>query len=299
MPNATAIFDELTARLISKIESAEISGDDWSLPWHYSGGALSLPTNAATKKRYQGGNVLLLWATAEDKGYTTGWWATYKQWESLGAQVRKGEKATYGIKWSTVVTRETKNLPPDEQRTRLVPFTFSVFNAAQVDGWEPPQANGPEPIEHAEAFFAKIGAKVITDDHAYYAPLFDYIGIPQVSDFKDAESYYATLGHEHTHWTSHVSRVNRELGKRFGDNAYAAEELVAELGAAFLAAHLGLSTEPRDDHAQYLKYWLAILKADDKALWKAASLAQAATDFLIDAAGENTPVADEEALVSA
>jgi antirestriction protein ArdC len=166
---------------------------------------------------------------------------------------------------------------------------YSVFNAAQVDGYAPkaePESTLNERMAHAEAFFAGVGADVQHGgNRAYYSPSSDHIQMPPFQAFSESVPYYSTLAHEHTHWTASAGRCDRELGKRFGDNAYAAEELIAELGAAFACAHLGLSTEPRADHAQYLASWLKVLKADKRAIFTAASKAQQATDWLIQRAG--------------
>jgi antirestriction protein ArdC len=118
-------------------------------------------------------------------------------------------------------------------------------------------------------------------NRAYYSPDADYIQMPPFGAFSQNVGYYSTLAHEHTHWTAKAERCDRQLGKRFGDNAYAAEELIAELGAAFVCAQLGLSTEPREDHAQYIQSWLRVLKADKRAIFTAASKAQQACDWLV------------------
>ena len=146
----------------------------------------------------------------------------------------------------------------------------------------------PERVERAEMFFQTIGANVQHGgNRAYYAPDSDHIQMPPFQAFVENVAYYSTLAHEHTHWTAQTSRCDRQLGKRFGDNAYAAEELIAELGAAFTCAHLGLSTEPREDHAQYINSWLKVLKADSRAIFTSASKAQQATDWMIQRAGQN------------
>jgi antirestriction protein ArdC len=172
---------------------------------------------------------------------------------------------------------------------------YSVFNAAQVDGYAPKADAGAsmlERIEHAEAFFAGIGAHVRHGgNQAYYAPASDHIQMPPFQAFKEAVGYYSTLAHEHTHWTASAGRCGRQLGKRFGDSAYAAEELIAELGAAFTCAHLGLSTEPRPDHAAYIDSWLRVLRADKRAIFTAASKAQQACDWLVRRAGHAVEVA--------
>ena len=144
----------------------------------------------------------------------------------------------------------------------------------------------PERIEKADSFFQSIGATLRHGgNRAYYAPDSDHIQMPPFQAFGENVAYYSTLAHEHTHWTANADRCDRQLGKRFGDNAYAAEELIAELGAAFTCAHLGLSTEPREDHAQYINSWLKVLKADKRAIFTAASKAQQAADFMIQRAG--------------
>lgn len=171
---------------------------------------------------------------------------------------------------------------------------YSVFNAAQVDGYNPPTVTDApmlERIEQADAFFKNVGAVVRHGgNQAFYAPVSDHIQMPPFQAFVENIPYYSTLAHEHTHWTAHTGRCDRQLGKRFGDNAYAAEELIAELGAAFACAHLGLSTEPRADHAQYIQSWLRVLKADKRAIFTAASKAQQATDWLILRAGQSAQV---------
>ena len=222
-------------------------------------------------------------------GYSSGAWGTYKQWAEAGAQVRKGEKAAYIVfyKEFTVASEDS-----DEADTRLFARATPVFAAEQVDGYVSPAL--PEtpvstisPIEQAEAFVAATGADVQHGGgRAFYSPSLDRIQLPPREVFigsptsSPAESYYATLLHELTHWTSAEVRCNRQLGKRFGDEAYAMEELVAELGAAFQCADLRITDAPRVDHAQYLDSWLRVLKADKKAIFTAASKASQAVAFL-------------------
>ena len=170
-----------------------------------------------------------------------------------------------------------------------------MFNAAQVDGYTPKAETALpmlERIEQADAFFKSVGAVVRHGgNQAYYSPASDHIQMPPFQAFRENVSYYSTLAHEHTHWTATAGRCDRQLGKRFGDNAYAAEELIAELGAAFTCAHLGLSTEPRADHAAYINSWLKVLKADKRAIFTAASKAQQATDWLIQQAARKAVAA--------
>ena len=270
------------------------------MPWHTSGRFASSPINVTSKKPYRGINTLCLWAAAESKGYDSGEWGTYKQWQERKAQVRKGEKATTVVFWKFANSADDADSADDgiqKAGSRLL-FTrgYSVFNTAQVDGYTPKAETEPalnERITHAEAFFAGIGADVRHGgNQAYYAPFTDHVQMPPYQAFRDSVSYYSTLAHEHTHFTANASRCDRQLGKRFGDNAYAAEELIAELGAAFTCAHLGLSTEPREDHAQYIQSWLKVLKTDSRAIFTSASKAQQATDWLIQRATESTRIAE-------
>jgi antirestriction protein ArdC len=283
------VYARVTAQIITAIENGV---GNWRMPWHTNGRFAFSPINVASKKPYRGINTVCLWAAAQAKGYERGEWATYQQWLERGAQVRKGEKATLVVFWK--FAHDTAETDDGEKATRngshlLFTRGYSVFNAAQVDGYTPKvDADGPMPerIAQADAFFGAIGATVRHGgNQAFYAPVTDHIQMPPFPAFRDSIAYYSTLAHEHTHWTATAGRCDRQLGKRFGDNAYAAEELIAELGAAFTCAHLGLCTEPREDHAQYIQSWLRVLKADTMAIFTAASKAQQAADWLIARAG--------------
>ena len=276
------VYARVTSQIIQSIEQGV---GNWRMPWHTSGRFAFSPINITSHKPYRGINTVCLWAAAQAKGYESGEWATYAQWQERGAQVRKGEKATLVVFWKFAHDAAEGQDGDESHRSgsRLL-FTrgYSVFNAAQVDGCRP-KIDGdvpmPERIAHADTFFRSVGADVRHGgNQAYYSPVSDHIQMPPFQAFRESVSYYSTLAHEHTHWTA--SRCDRELGKRFGDNAYAAEELIAELGAAFTCAHLGLSTEPRADHAAYIQSWLKVLKADSRAIFTAASKAQQACDWL-------------------
>jgi len=271
-----AIYAAVTAQVVEQIE---MGAGSWRMPWLSIGNA-GQPVNALTGQAYRGGNHLVLGMVAVANGWG-GQWATYKQWQQLGAQVQRGQKATYGVKWSPIEDMATGE-------TRLVPYGFAVFSSEQVDGWEPPapmERDTPERIHAAEVFFAGIGADVRHGgNRAAYSPAGDYIVLPELVQFDKACDYYATTAHEHGHWTGHSSRLARDLTGRFGSDGYAAEELVAELSAAFTCAHLGISAVPRPDHASYLSSWLRVLKADSSAVFHAASKAQAATDHLVERA---------------
>jgi antirestriction protein ArdC len=268
------------------------------MPWHTSGRYAFSPINATSKKPYRGINTVCLWAAAEAKGYESGEWATYQQWQERGAQVRKGEKSTTVVFWKFANTGENQDGEETPSASRLL-FTrgYAVFNAAQVDGYTPKAETDvtmPERIERAETWFQSIGADLrhggYGGNRAYYTTADDHIQMPPFTAFAENVSYYSTLAHEHTHWTARAGRCDRQLGKRFGDSAYAAEELIAELGAAFVCAHLGLSTEPREDHAEYIQSWLKVLRADKRAIFTAASKAQQAADYLVMRAGESARV---------
>ena len=292
-PEKRDVYACVTSQIVTAIENGV---GTWRMPWHTSGQFAFSPINVASKKPYRGINTVCLWAAAQAKGYERGEWATYQQWQDRGAQVRKGEKSTLVVFWKFANDSSESQSDSDTPASgsRLL-FTkgYSVFNAAQVDGYKPKvdaEAPLPERIAHAEAFFGGIGADLRHGgNQAFYSPSGDFVQMPPFGAFRDAVSYYSVLGHECTHWTANAARCNRELGKRFGDNAYAAEELIAELGAAFTCAHLGLSTEPREDHAQYIQSWLRVLKADKRAIFTAASKAQQAADWMMQRAGASGP----------
>jgi antirestriction protein ArdC len=277
------VYAKVTSQIVNAIEQGV---GNWRMPWHTSGRDAFSPINATSRKPYRGINTVCLWAAAEAKGYESGEWATYQQWQERGTQVRKGEKATTVVFWKFANNAaETEDGESPASGSRLL-FTrgYAVFNAAQVDGYTPkaePAVTMLERIERAETWFHSIGADLRQGgNRAYYAPGSDHIQMPPFAAFVENVAYYSTLAHEHTHWTARSERCDRQLGKRFGDSAYAAEELIAELGAAFVCAHLGLSTEPREDHAEYIQSWLKVLRADKRAIFTAASKAQQAADYL-------------------
>lgn len=294
--NHSDVYRKVTDAIINAIEQGNVG--NWRMPWHTSGRYAFSPINVTSKKPYRGINTICLWAAAQAKGYESGEWGTYKQYQDRGAQVRRGEKSTTVCfwKWNNTTT-ETQDGEETKTGSRLL-FTrgYSVFNAQQVDGYTPkaePEVPLPDRIERAELFFRGIGADLRHGgNRAYYSFDGDYIQMPPFGSFMENVAYYSTLAHEHTHWTAKDNRCDRVLGRRFGDMAYSAEELVAELGAAFALAHLGLSTEPREDHSQYIASWLKVLKADSKAIFTAASKAQQATDWLVARAGDSARTAE-------
>jgi antirestriction protein ArdC len=289
------VYRKVTDAIVNAIEQGV---SNWRMPWHTSGKFAFSPVNVTSHKPYRGINTLCLWAAAQQKGYERGEWGTYAQWHEHGAQVRKGERATTVVFWK-FADGPAESQDGEEQTatgSRLL-FTrgYAVFNAAQVDGYTPKADANPlieERIERAEAFFGRITARVVHQgNRAFYSPSDDTVTVPPFAAFFTPVDYYSTRAHETAHWTSKADRCNRELGKRFGDSAYSVEELVAELTAAFVCSHLGLSTEPRPDHAQYIGSWLKVLKADKRAVFTAASKAQQAADFLIQQSGSTAEVA--------
>jgi antirestriction protein ArdC len=285
------IYREVTDTIAAQI-AAGASGADLVMPWHAAKGGM--PVNATSGHEYRGVNVLNLWAMGTIHGFASSQWATYKQWQAAGAQVRKGAKGAVVVYYSTF-TRADAETGED----RAIPFLrhSHVFNADQVEGWtKAPVVVRPalaQRLDAAEAFAAATGATI---EHggarAFYAPSRDLIQMPDRDTFRDTptssatEGYYSTLFHELAHWTGHDSRLARTKGKRYGDAAYAFEELIAELGAAFTCARLGITNAPRLDHAQYIASWLQGIKDDPRALFRAASDAAKAADWLAGKTGE-------------
>ena len=282
----TDVYTRVTAKIIADLEQGV---RPWQKPWNaeHAAGRITRPLRH-NGTPYRGVNVLLLWCDAEEKGFNAPFWMTFKQAQELGANVRKGEHGSLVVYADRYTKTETDEHGQESERE--IPFMkgYTVFNVEQIDGlpahYTAKAAEPPAPmvrIEHAEAFFAATGATVRHGgNRAFYASSQDFVQMPPRESFRDAEAYSATLAHELTHWTSHPSRLARELGKRFGDNAYAAEELIAEMGSAFLCADLGITPEVREDHAAYLAHWLEVLKADSRAIFTAASQAQRAADYL-------------------
>ena len=283
---------EVTGRLLEAL--AEADERDWRPPW-VSMAATGLPENAATGARYRGVNVVGLWAETQLRGFGSARWATYRQWRRLDAQVRGGERGSRVVFYKPLRRRDRpgKDGEADEEEPEegTIPIMRSsaVFNADQVDGYEEPNAgsrqepNGAERVPACEALIAATGAEIRRNaGRAFYDPEGDYIGLPADELFGSTEGRYATVFHELTHWTGHRSRLDRgeAMAARFGSAAYAAEELVAELGAAFLCAGFRLEPEPRPDHAAYIKRWIRLLEDDRRAIFTAASRASDAVELI-------------------
>jgi antirestriction protein ArdC len=281
--HVNALFERITAQIVAAIESGP---GRYEMPWHRWGGALGQPINAITGRPYRGANVLQLWLTAELEGYPCGRWATLRQWSAAGGKVRKSERATPVVFWKT--TTATSDKPDDEAdpAPRLIGRCYYLFNEAQVENVQPREhvsrLSPDQRIAAAESFIAATGADIRHGgDRALYSPASDQICLPNFEQFRDPLGYYAVASHELVHWSGAKHRLDRELGGRFGAHSYAAEELVAEIGAAFIAAQLGLTLKPRDDHASYVSSWLQVLRNDSRAILTAAAKAQEAVDYLL------------------
>ena len=282
MSERLGVYEEITNKIVASLEQGN---RPWANRW---AGQAMMPTRA-NGEHYQGINVLVLWLESAQKGYASPHWLTFKQAQELGACVRKGEKGTGIIYANRIETRE-ENEQTGEIKARGCSFVrrYVVFNADQIEGlpeqfFAGPQAINPDERDaHADLFFKSLGANIMHEgDRAVYVPARDEIRMPAFECFTDANAYYATLAHETVHWTGHHRRLDRELGcKKWGDEGYAMEELIAEIGAAFVCADLGLAAEPREDHATYIASWLKVLKNDAQAIFTAASHAQKAANYI-------------------
>lgn len=291
---------DLHAHITESILSAiEDDSGEWRMPWRQE--ALQLPHNALTKNTYNGINILSLWAQAKKRGFPLSLWASYKQWQDLGAQVRCGEKSTQVVFYKAIEIEPNAEDETDDGK-RLIAKSFAVFNVAQVDDYAAPMLPDPlPPVERMAAvdrFIEATQARIIeAGDRAYYDRKNDHIVVPDEYRFTGTaimdrrEAYYSVKLHELSHWSGHETRLNRIFGKRFGDQAYAAEELVAELATAFLSAELGITQTTPPDHARYLGQWLQLLKSDNRAIFTAAAKASEAAAFLksLQAPGPDRP----------
>jgi antirestriction protein ArdC len=283
------IYQTVTDQIITALE---LDTGDPQMPWQRSGFQTGLPTNASTQNEYQGINILSLWASAMTQQFEQGLWATYRQWQAIDCQVKRGSKASMVVFYKEYkVDPSAVNEAEGDDGKRRVAKASQVFNVAQVEGYNQEKIINSQPpmdrILKADQFIQSSSASIqFGGDRAYYQPATDHIQMPDehlfigTETFNRQEAYYAVLLHELTHWTGHTSRLNRSFSDRFGNEAYAIEELVAELGSAFLCADLNITPETRPDHAKYIQSWLKVMKADNRAVFAAASKAQEAVRFL-------------------
>ncbi len=281
------VYQRVTDRILADLQKGVTP---WIKPWNAGNteGRIMRPLRH-NGERYKGINVLLLYSSAMEQGFTQPKWMTYRQAQEHNANVRKGEHGSLVV--YAKIYQKTEQNDQGEDVARDVPFlkAYNVFNVEQIDGLPeqfydkpPPKFNSAvERIAHAEEFFANTGAKVINSTRAMYSGATDHIAMPPIETFIDSERYYSTMAHETVHWTKGPGRLERDFGrKKFGDAGYALEEIVAEMGAAFVCEHLEISPTLPDDHAAYIASWMLALQDDKHAIFRAASFAQKAVDYL-------------------
>jgi antirestriction protein ArdC len=280
------LHKEITDRIVARLKAGVVP---WRQPWSSKGFGV-MPRNALTQRAYSGANVILLWSRAQESGFTAPLWLTFKQALELGGNVRKGEKGETVIYVSKVIRTDDAT-----GERRAIPFlkAYTVFNVAQCDNLpaKVTTPNGAQRVanpnardELADAFIAATGADYRHGEpRAYYAAgSRDFVNMPHFETFKSASAYYGVAFHELTHWTGAEKRLNRTFGKRFGDRAYSAEELVAELGSAFLCAEFGFDNDGQD--AAYIASWIKFFEEHDKAIVAASAAASRAVEFMREAA---------------
>jgi len=308
-------YEEITNKIIKVLES---NTRPWVQPWD-GGGVLPIPMRH-NNTAYQGINTLILWQEAGEGGYNSPYWMTFKQAKILGGNVKKGQTATTIFYAGSIAANNdnkeneegggnSQDSEPNKSKTQKPLYrkfmkSYKVFNANQVDnlpeGYYKPldsdniniskNTDELESLPKLEEFIKNTKANIKHGGiKAYYKLSTDYIQMPEMKLFKNSNAYYSTICHELIHWSGSTERLNRNLGgKRFGDAGYAMEELVAELGAAFLSSSLGIVPDVREDHAPYIASWLKVLKSDKRAIFNAASLAQAASNYLLELGNKNT-----------
>ena len=280
-------YSEITNAIIADLEKGV---RPWVKPWEGSGAIPCRPLRI-TGEPYRGINVLLLWSATHQQGFQSAYWLTFQQALHQGGHIRKGEKSTTVVFSGTLTKTEQDD--KGEEQEKVIPFlkAYSVFNIDQTEGlsekYRAPAAKAPTVRENArhenaDRFIANTNAEISHGcDRACYSPLEDRIYMPNIERFKDSDSFYAVLLHELTHYTMREGRCPRNFRSSIHGTAnYAREELIAELGAAFLCADLQISLTPRPDHADYIANWLEVLRNDKRAIFHAAATAQRAADFL-------------------
>ena len=274
------IYQEITNQIISDLEKGT---PVWEKPWEK--GFMGFPVNVFSNSFYSGINTVILWHRQSQLGADSSQWLTFRQAQELGGHIKKGEKATCIIFYKKITVEDKKT---EEEKTIPMLKAYPAFNLSQCEGLdhlkkapvEKDQVFKDE--EQAEELIKVSKAKVVMAafDTACYQPKEDKILIPKKSQFKTEKGFYSTMFHELSHWTGHKSRLKRKVENRFGSKDYAFEELVAEISASFLCCHLGFHYETR--HSAYVKSWIEVLKEDKRAIFRASSLAQKATDFILN-----------------
>ncbi|MBN8818721.1 MAG: DUF1738 domain-containing protein [Sphingomonas sp.] len=294
------LYEAVTARIIGELEAGRFP---WVQPWGLPGpdsAALGLPYNALTGRSYSGINILILWGALFESGYGAQGWITFRQALSAGGHVRRGERGVTVVYADRFIPEAEKERALTQGgEAKAIPFLkrFTVFNVDQCEGLvlEPPANLSPLPerdvVPLGEAVIAASGVDFrIGGSKAYYAPATDVVQVPPQTAFFEQINYYRTCLHELTHATGHAKRLNRTLANSFGSKDYAREELVAEMGSAFLCAALGIMPTVR--HADYLGAWLDVLREDNRAIVRAASQASKAADWLLERLSQSVSRAD-------
>ena len=282
-----ARINELYERIAHQIVTQMAEGVlPWHRPWAVNPNARVSKPLRENAVAYQGINVLILWSAAIDKGYASPFWMTYRQAQSIGAQVRKGERATHIVFAKTAKKKETDEYGDETEVLLPVRRVYAVFNTDQIDGLpdkyvpEIPDVNPDARDAACQAWIDSLGIEIrYGGQRAYYAPGPDRVQMPPFETFESSQTFHSTLLHELTHSTGHRDRLDRLRG-RIDDRARAREELVAELGSAFLCADLGIASSPRADHASYIASWSELLTEEPRAVFDAATRAQQAAEFL-------------------
>ena len=286
-----SLYSEVTKRIIAELEEGQLP---WVQPWDRAACGCTMPHNAETGRKYGGINVLILWAEVVAGGYASQRWLTYRQAEAAGGNVRRGERGTvicYADRFTPKA--EVEAAKADDRAARQVAFLkrFVVFNVDQCEGLPEEYTAamaGPEPVlavAEADRLIAASGARVqIGGDEAFYSPPHDLVQVPPQAAFHQPIDWYRTALHELGHWTGHASRLGRDQEGGFGSDSYAKEELVAEMAAAFTCASLEIAPTVR--HSDYIASWLSVLRGDEKAIFRAASQASKASDYLLTLAGD-------------
>ncbi len=286
-----SLYAEVTSRIIAELEEGRLP---WAQPWDKAACGCTMPQNAGTARRYSGINVLILWAEGIAKGYASQRWLTYRQAEAAGGNVIRGEKGTivcYADRFTPKAEAEAAR--GEDREARQVAFLkrFVVFNVDQCEGLPEDYTAlmvSPDPvlaIAEADALITASGASFqIGGGEAFYSPSHDFVQVPPQAAFHEPINWYRTALHELGHWTGHGSRLDRDQKGGFGSEAYAREELVAEMAAAFTCASLGIAPTVR--HSDYIGSWLSVLRSDERAIFRAASAASKASDYLLAFAGD-------------
>lgn len=293
------VYLEVTNNIIRMMENGFTDGDKWRRPWRQIAGQSPFPVNV-NGRHYRGLNVWLLMGAAIERGYQSNVWATYKMWSEKGGQIRKGEKGTMVILWKPTEYKEKQTDGTEKTKKGMFCKAFTVFNIEQQDGFSFPEEDESETVEHKphETLIQYLNREGIPlengGNRAFYRPSADSVHMPPVTSFPKEDDYNRVLAHECIHSTGAKKRLDREFGNRFGSNAYAFEELVAELGSAMFCALNGIQMpdEIEPNHAKYVKHWLEVMKGDKKAIFTAASKAQKAVDLIenAEAKEESAPV---------